>query len=321
VRRSGKRKRTSTAVEDNLHVPDAPKEQEQGTTHAYDMPSFVPKMIMQLCTDLGVDESYGPAILDGLRSVISRRGYGPTFEDRTASAPTTPTKSQVKMGGKTKPAAPRSPVIEVPRIPALLFVLTLYASMQIKYKDTEVDANKYRILRAQGIESVRKMEEGYLQGDEDIMADIAVFMKAAVAEEWLQGDWWTAICASAGDSAVEEAAVEEEDVPMQDAPEAAENDPMNEVLAENGDMVEEEDVVAASTPVKRAKQANTPLHRAEKHATLDEDDSAAGLKPGLGTMFQDAVDWLSEDRRAEYAAWEKSIRAQLAKPSRAQRAA
>lgn len=64
---------------------------------------------------------------------------------------------------------------------------------------------------------------------------------------------------------------------------------------------------SSSRPVK------TPLRRREKHAprpdsTAHIDDeprssSRAGLKSGLGTMFQDAVDWLSSERCADYEGW------------------
>jgi origin recognition complex subunit 6 len=57
--------------------------------------------------------------------------------------------------------------------------------------------------------------------------------------------------------------------------------------------------------------AKTPLRRKEKHSQKkigDEDVyGPAGLLPGLGTMFQPAVDWLSEDRREDFAAWKQDI--------------
>lgn len=67
------------------------------------------------------------------------------------------------------------------------------------------------------------------------------------------------------------------------------------------------------TPKKRP--GKTPLRRKEKHPVdgLDEDDpGAAGLLPGLGTMFQPAVDWLSDERRAEYALWKQNVMGELA---------
>lgn len=62
------------------------------------------------------------------------------------------------------------------------------------------------------------------------------------------------------------------------------------------------------TPVKRPSK--TPLRRKEKHARRDgveEDLGAAGLLPGLGTMFQPSIDWLSDERRADYASWKENV--------------
>ncbi|KAK5710812.1 hypothetical protein LTR15_012789 [Elasticomyces elasticus] len=68
------------------------------------------------------------------------------------------------------------------------------------------------------------------------------------------------------------------------------------------------------TPVRRP--VKTPLRRKEKHAKrgteVDEDLGAAGLLPGLGTMFQPALDWLSDERRADYKAWETDIYREMA---------
>lgn len=71
--------------------------------------------------------------------------------------------------------------------------------------------------------------------------------------------------------------------------------------------------IRGGTPVRK-RPAKTPLRRKEKHGRFvagDDDDGytgRAGLLPGLGTMFQPAVDWLSEDRTAEYRRWEKEMR-------------
>ena len=56
------------------------------------------------------------------------------------------------------------------------------------------------------------------------------------------------------------------------------------------------------------------MRRKEKHGARGyegDEESAAGLQPGLGTMFQDAIDWLSAERRAEYRVWEREIRARI----------
>ena len=40
----------------------------------------------------------------------------------------------------------------------------------------------------------------------------------------------------------------------------------------------------------------------------EEERAGAGLKWGLGTMFQDGVDWLSASRRRDYRVWEREVR-------------
>ena len=59
------------------------------------------------------------------------------------------------------------------------------------------------------------------------------------------------------------------------------------------------------------RPAKTPLRRKEKHVRRkvgkDDDPGPAGLLPGLGTMFQPSLDWLSDDRRADYVTWKKDI--------------
>ncbi|KAF2484669.1 origin recognition complex subunit 6-domain-containing protein [Neohortaea acidophila] len=71
-----------------------------------------------------------------------------------------------------------------------------------------------------------------------------------------------------------------------------------------------------ATPRPATKPTKTPLRRKEKHAKRDpadiEEVGASGLLPGLGTMFQPALDWLSDDRREEYASWKEGILRQLA---------
>lgn len=86
----------------------------------------------------------------------------------------------------------------------------------------------------------------------------------------------------------------------------------DEEQAEDGDEVMQAN--AAKTAPKQ-RPARTPLRRKEKHAkrSVQEDAAgAAGLLPGLGTMFQPAIDWLSEDRRAQYRMWEKDVRREMA---------
>ena len=71
----------------------------------------------------------------------------------------------------------------------------------------------------------------------------------------------------------------------------------------------------AGPATPRRQPAKTPLRRKEKHSQRkigDEVENPAGLLPGLGTMFQPAVDWLSEERRADYDAWKEDLFGEVA---------
>ena len=69
---------------------------------------------------------------------------------------------------------------------------------------------------------------------------------------------------------------------------------------------EEQDGGDVVTPKRRP--AKTPLHRREKHGAVDGSDvGAAGLLPGLGTMFQPSIDWLSEERQEDFVRWKRQV--------------
>ena len=76
---------------------------------------------------------------------------------------------------------------------------------------------------------------------------------------------------------------------------------------------DDEDIASDEALTPNNRPSKTPLRRREKRGTFEEDTpGAAGLLPGLGTMFQPPIDWLSEERRAEYAVWKKNILQQAA---------
>jgi origin recognition complex subunit 6 len=82
--------------------------------------------------------------------------------------------------------------------------------------------------------------------------------------------------------------------------------PSRQLVEENHGDYDTEDADATITPAKRPSK--TPVRRQGKRNGADEDDlGAAGILPGLGTMFQPAVDWLSDDRRTDYVHWRKAI--------------
>jgi origin recognition complex subunit 6 len=117
--------------------------------------------------------------------------------------------------------------------------------------------------------------------------------------------------ATAGPSAQEKAQSEQQ--PVTRHKEVADSDPQ-ELDAE---VVDNDDNEEPTRSTKRPSK--TPLRRKEKHAKrptkmdeeVDEDESPAGLQMGLGTMFQTAVDWLSEERREEFLEWKEGMMKQI----------
>lgn len=67
-------------------------------------------------------------------------------------------------------------------------------------------------------------------------------------------------------------------------------------------------LAAVSRPVGRPGAAGK-----RKAGRGDQDEGR--LRPGLGTMFCQAVDWLSDERRAHYAVWKRQMEAQIASMS------
>ncbi|KAF2094779.1 hypothetical protein NA57DRAFT_79948 [Rhizodiscina lignyota] len=60
-------------------------------------------------------------------------------------------------------------------------------------------------------------------------------------------------------------------------------------------------------PISSSRRAS----RTSKKRKRDEYPAEPFLQPGLGTMFCDAVDWLSEDRKSRYQIWKREIMAKL----------
>ncbi|KAL2011023.1 hypothetical protein VTN00DRAFT_3741 [Thermoascus crustaceus] len=89
---------------------------------------------------------------------------------------------------------------------------------------------------------------------------------------------------------------------FENVPVAGEDDEAGRNAAEGDD--DEEDVSGGAVGSKRRKG----MTMRGRDLLLKEDASShSGLLPGLGTMMQDRVDWLSEDRREDYLEWKEDI--------------
>ncbi len=116
--------------------------------------------------------------------------------------------------------------------------------------------------------------------DDDVNAHVTKeqvdeWIKTASSENWTTGqEWWSSVPENIFDRAVQE--------------------PMDGV---------EEDVDIDS---------NISSSRKRWRQTVDTGEDPEGvLLPGLGTMMQDSVGWLSEDRRADYWDWQADFEKRL----------
>ena len=69
--------------------------------------------------------------------------------------------------------------------------------------------------------------------------------------------------------------------------------------------LDEEDTTLRSVRLPKRHAAG------DMRPTRSKNASHGGLQPGLGTMMQDRVDWLSEDRREDFLEWKADILARI----------
>jgi len=216
--------------------------------------------------------------------VLSIRKYNPSL---------IPSSNPIdKEGGRGE-----SDVMTPSLLPASMIVLMLYINAKIVGKtidEKEFVAQRDRAVEC--VEAVLKLDnrpltnrndveggDGEGGGDGDLVSSIQEFLRAAVKEGWLQGEWFEAV--KEGDG------IE------------------NEVeMADGGGNDDDQGMEGVERDVVRKKQRVTVRN---KNKMYDDQDNAAGLLPGLRTMFQDAVDWLSYDKKEEYKVWEREMMKKL----------
>ncbi|KAF2227144.1 origin recognition complex, subunit 6 [Elsinoe ampelina] len=234
-------------------------------------PEWVDDMIARLANKF--EAPAATHIRAGLDHVLAVRGF--SIEDALDATSSTSKSRKTK----AKEPAPHegSGIITPLRLPALLIILTLFVvGKQKGWRLTNQD--QFAAKQDTGLEAIREMEEGWAPEEEALQADLEGFLAAAGEEGWMNAEWFQHV-----------------------TPE---------------DDLDKMDVDDEVTTRGRKKMPNkTPLRRKEKHAPRptanadedDDEDTAAGLQVGLGTMFQDAIDWLSDDRREEYREWKAGI--------------
>lgn len=231
---------------------------------AMDAPAAVPHVYAGVCSVVG--------LLSALVSTPVRKARGSAAHSSTFEA---------AAYGEEKGAS-----IETVQIPALVVTVALYTLTRMKSStEGELDGEMYLAQRRKAVAAVREVEQGRMQSEEDMNTDVEMFVRRAVKQGWLEGEWFGNIPEGGGVEA-------SRDWLDGDGEEQREEGVRDHSDKESG--VEQEVWVAARTPLKR-------------RLVSVADDGGGGLQCGLGTMMQDRVDWLSEERRREFMVWKRRV--------------
>ncbi|KXT10149.1 hypothetical protein AC579_9744 [Pseudocercospora musae] len=234
------------------------------------LPTSVSTTARKICKSTSTSKAV-PHILVGVRAVKAE------IESRAAPEPESGSKRRRKTPQSAKAAAPTETKIEI-KWPAL--ILALHTITCARMRGLPISDSSVHAMKREGMEGV---VEGYVGGKRQLEGDIGFYILEAEDSGWLEMEWYTNV------------------------PESIED------WQDEAELDEEEDGEEEETPRKSKRPSKTPLRRKEKHGgkgAMDIDGgrfNAAGLQNGLGTMFQPAVDWLSEERREEYRVWKRGI--------------
>lgn len=248
------------------------------------LPDQARPMAEAVCDALDVPQA-SPHVCAALSAILQSRGWNDTRPEALRSTPRSSAKKRKRTSTDAIDVAAieDSSSITPASLPALIAAISLVTTFTLR--NTVIDGTTYATARSSAIVA--------LKPDAPLPKDVDTFLHASKSEGWLELPWFTAVKASTITS-----------------------------------------IPQAQTPKKSKPPAKTPLHRKEKHAPRpvakdaemdtvmedadaeaeeeDNDRPGAGLRSGLGTMFQDSVDWLSGERRKAYRAWEQSVQARCA---------
>ncbi|KAG9854673.1 hypothetical protein KCU98_g1880, partial [Aureobasidium melanogenum] len=282
---SNRRTRSANkATEEEVVIQDSEEERLNKTAQEQEednLPEQVRPMAEVVCDALDVPQAI-PHVCAALSAILRLRGWKDTQLEP-------PPRSSAKKRKRTSTDAEQvaairdTSAITPSSLPALIAAISLVTTFTLR--NTVIDGTTYATARSSAITA--------LSPNSPTPKDVDTFLHASKAENWLELPWFTTVKASILPS-----------------------------------------IPGTQTPKKNKPPAKTPLHRKEKHAPRptrkdadmdtvmedvdkeaeeeERDRPGAGLRSGLGTMFQDSVDWLSGERRMAYRTWERRVRARCA---------
>lgn len=280
-------------------LPPLPVKEIASEGQKGDIPEFVMPMIRAICKSCKKPAAV-PHINVGARAVVEEivsrivkraqdSAGGEPAAKRRRRTPQSSGKKVESSPAQTPPVTPAE-AITLGKWPALLVALFVFTAKKMGgEEDDEVGLREKATGAVKSFcEDGRRVLPEEVKALEGLEGSIKFYMLEAEDCGWLEMEWF------------------------QNVPEGIEEDEQGEGGdGSGGEGRVSEDEGGPVTP--RRRPAKTPLRRKEKRGGkkadggLEEEVGAAGLFAGLGTMFQPAVDWLSEERRADYAQWKKGM--------------
>ncbi|KAH0396924.1 hypothetical protein KCU89_g8810, partial [Aureobasidium melanogenum] len=230
------------------------------------LPEQVRPMVEAVCDALDVPQAT-PHVCAALSAILRLRGWNNAQPKTLDPTPRSSAKKRKRTSTDAEEVAAieDTSAITPSSLPALIAAISLVTTFTLR--NTVIDGTTYVTARSSAITA--------LSPNSPTTKDVDSFLHASKTENWLELPWFTTVKASTLPS-----------------------------------------IPASQTPKKNKPPAKTPLHRKEKHpprpvrkdlnmdtlmedvdAEAQEEDSdrpGAGLRSGLGTMFQDSVDCMAD---------------------------
>lgn len=240
---------------------------------ASDLPQWTMPLMKHVCESCGTPRA-ATHVYAGVESVY--RALQSAAQKAEAGEAGTPSKRRRSNGGAVDNATAN--VLPVPteeQVPALIIAVYLKTAEAMGNHPTNKPQQRKAQSAVEAFFITQEKAEVQIQPK-----DIETYLQAA-KQGWTDMQWYKTLLSSNNDD--------------------------NKNAGPNPD-TDYDELSGPTTP--RRRPAKTPLRRKEKHSQRkigEEEQKPAGLLPGLGTMFQPAVDWLSEERRGDYEAWKEDL--------------
>ncbi|KAF1989307.1 hypothetical protein K402DRAFT_390891 [Aulographum hederae CBS 113979] len=253
-----------------------------------DLPPWTMPTIRTLCAAFS-KPSAAPHVFAGVASVMSLQP--PSARDPDLG-PSTPSKRRRRESGNQNGNTNADVAISTSQIPALIAVILFFVLTKMSGSTTGKEYRAQQSLAVSTLLGLANEETGLeTEMEESELSDtIEHLLRVAMDKGWTDMEWYQNV--------------------------SSHSNPESEAEGEAGDDGDEMDLDEDGNETRAARRrsiSRTPRKKM-KHSMVEFDDGR--LQMGLGTMFCEAVDWLSEERRLDYEEWKDDVLVRIEKMER-----